>query len=152
MSASESLPFIDQHATRVGAAPEATWGALLGMLGASVSAAPAAHFARLLGCSDTLAAGPRPLAAGSRIPGFQVEVATEPQKLALVGRHRFSDYALIFRLDQLGVAGTRLRAETRAEFPGLRGRLYRALVIGSGAPMLITRGLLDAARRHAERA
>ena len=70
--------------------------------------------------------------------------------LALAGRHRFSSYALIFRLDDLGTHGTRLRAETRAEFPGVKGRLYRTLVIGTRAHVIVTRALLAAVERHSE--
>jgi hypothetical protein len=62
----------------------------------------------LLGCADTAAAGPRPLATGSTIPGFHVAAAEEPRELALAGRHRFSEYSLVFRLEDLGEAGTRL--------------------------------------------
>ena len=114
------------------------------MLDASVSTAGAARVALLLGCSDTLA-------AGSTIPGFHVEATTAPRELALLGRGRFSAYALNFRIDQLGGAETDLRAETRAEFPGVRGRLYRWLVIGTGVHVLVTRRLLDGAKRRAER-
>jgi hypothetical protein len=38
--------------------------------------------------------------------------------------------------------GGRLHARTQAAFPGLRGRLYRAAVIGSGGHRIITRRLL----------
>ena len=50
----------------------------------------------------------------------------------LAGRHRFSSYALIFRLDEIGAHRSRLRAETRATFPGAGRRVYRLLVIGTG--------------------
>ena len=42
------------------------------------------------------------------------------------------------RVERTG-AGTRLRAETRAEFPGARGRAYRALVIDSRFHVLAVR-------------
>jgi hypothetical protein len=65
-------------------------------------------------------------------------VEAEPgRRLALRGRHRFSNYALTFVLD-----GDRLRAQTHAAFPGVPGRLYRAAVIGSGGHRLVTRRLL----------
>ena len=107
--------------------------------------------ARVLGCADIAAAGPRPLAAGSVLPGFHVAVATPPTELALAGSHRFSNYALIFRLDPLADGGTRLRAETRAEFPHLQGAIYRALVIGTRMHVLVTRRILAGAKRGAER-
>jgi hypothetical protein len=106
--------------------------------------------ARALGCVDVEASGARPLGMGSTCPGFHVAAAEEQVMLALVGAHRFSSYALIFRLDDLGAKGTRLSAETRAEFPGLKGRLYRAMVIGTRGHVIVTRGLLAAVERRVE--
>jgi hypothetical protein len=108
--------------------------------------------ARVLGCEDVEVSGPRPLAAGSTFPGFHIAVLEEPSELALAGRHRFSDYALVFRLEELGANRTRLRAETRAEFPGVKGRIYRAMVIGTRGHVLATRRLLGAVQRRAARA
>lgn len=150
LAVAEALPHVDEHSTSVEASPEETWEALLRIAEASFSSPRTATAARALGCEDAAAAGPRPLAAGSAIPGFHVAAAEPGRELALVGRHRFSRYALIFRLDPAG-AGTALRAETRAEFPGLHGRAYRALVIGSRLHVLVTRRLLAAAKRRAER-
>ena len=79
-------------------------------------------------------------------------VPSAAAELALAGAHRFSRYALSFRIDSLGSRRSRLRAETRAEFPGLKGGAYRALVIGSRGHVLITRRLLGAVKRRAERA
>jgi len=45
----------------------------------------------------------------------------------------------------------RVRAETRAEFPGLQGSVYRALVIGTRGHVLVTRRILAAVQRRAER-
>ncbi|HEX5763625.1 MAG TPA: hypothetical protein VFY04_10970 [Solirubrobacterales bacterium] len=147
---SASLPFVDEHSLEVAASPEQTWAAVLRTAEGSLGSPRAERGARLLGCADVGAAGPRPLAVGSTIPGFHVEVAEPARQLALVGRHRFSNYALTFRLDSID-GGTRLRAETRAEFPGLQGRAYRAMVIGTRMHVLVTRRLLDAAKRRAER-
>ncbi len=36
------------------------------------------------------------------MPGFRVAAARPAEELALAGRHRFSDYALVFRLDPVG--------------------------------------------------
>jgi hypothetical protein len=152
MLAADRLPHIDEHSATIGARPERTWEALLRAVDASVSAGGASRLARLLGCAETEAGGPRPLAAGSTVPGFRVEAATEPRELALAGRHRFSDYALVFRLDDLGAGRTRLRAETRAAFPGLKGEAYKTMVIRTRGHVLATRRMLDATRRRAERA
>lgn len=78
-------------------------------------------FIRVLGCADTAASGPRPMEEGSTVPGFHVVAADAPGERSLAGRHYFSDYALIFRLDELSDSGTRLRAESRAVFPGRLG-------------------------------
>jgi hypothetical protein len=145
------LPHLDEHATVVAAPPSLVWPALLrGTEGVTRSSA-SSRFARLVGCADTAASGPRPLAAGSAFPGFHVEVATEPAELALAGSHRFSNYALIFRLDDLGDGRTRVRAETRAEFPGAKGRVYRTLVIGTRMHVLATNRILASVKRRAER-
>jgi hypothetical protein len=147
----ERLPHIDEHSMEIDADPAVTWDALLRVAEDSVSAGAAPRLARLLGCADVEASGPRPLAAGSTVPGFHVAAAEGPKELALAGRHRFSTYALVFRLDDLGDGRTRLRAETRAEFPGLKGRAYRAMVIGTRGHVLATRRILGAVKRRAER-
>ena len=100
--------------------------------------------------NQTAASGPRPLAEGSAFPGFAVALAEPGSELALVGRHRYSEYALVFHLVAEG-GGTRLRAETRARFPGTAGRLYRAAVIGTRGHVLVTMRLLAAVKRRAER-
>jgi hypothetical protein len=147
----EPLPHIDEHAKEVAAGAEATWEALLRIVEGSFGSSRTGRIAGLLGCADVDSSGPRPLAAGSALPGFHVELAEPPGELALAGSHRFSNYALIFRLDRLDAGRTRLRAETRADFPHLKGSVYRALVIGTRGHVLVTRRLLDATKRHAER-
>jgi len=145
------LPHVDEHSLVVEAGREDTWRSLLRVVEASVSSGGAPRFARIVGCADTAPSGPRPLAAGSVLPGFHVAAADAPAELALAGGHRFSDYALVFRLDELGSWRTRLRAETRAEFPGLKGGVYRALVIGTRMHVLVTRRILAGVKRNAER-
>jgi hypothetical protein len=151
MPAADRLPHVDEHSVQIEAGPQATWEALLRVAEGSVSSGAAPTLSRLLGSPDTAASGPRPLAVGSTVPGFHVAAATAPEELSLAGSHRFSNYALIFRLDDLGDGRTRLRAETRAEFPGLKGGIYRALVIGTRIHVLVTRRILGAAKRRAER-
>lgn len=140
-------PFVDEHALTIEAGREASWVALQRVLEAAASV----RFARMLGCTDTAPSGPRPFAVGSAVPGFHVVAATGPHELALAGGHRFSDYALTFRLDEVGAGRTRLRAETRARFPGVKGGIYRTLVIGTGAHVVATRRILAAVKRDAER-
>jgi hypothetical protein len=145
------LPHIDESSLVVEAGREATWAALLHVVEGSVSSAGAPRYARIVGCADTEASGPRPLAEGSAFPGFHVAVAAEPGELALAGSHRFSDYALIFRLEGLDGGRTRVRAETRAEFPRLKGAIYKGLVIGTRMHVLATRRMLAGVKRNAER-
>jgi hypothetical protein len=148
---SERLPHVDEHSTVVDTGTEATWAALLHAAEGSFASPPTARIAGLLGCADTAASGPRPLAPGSAFPGFHVEAAEPQRQLALAGSHRFSEYALIFRLEGQGENRTLLRAETRAEFPGIKGGAYRALVIGTRGHVLATRRILAAVKRRAER-
>lgn len=151
MSASEQrLPRVDEHSAEIAASPEAAWKALLRVVDGSFGSAITGRVARLLGCADVRASGPRPLATGSALPGFHVESAERPQELALVGSHRFSDYALIFHLDEIDGQHTRLRAETRALFPGFKGTVYQTLVIRTRGHVLVTRRLLGAVKQHAE--
>lgn len=147
----ERLPHIDEHSVQIAAGAEAVWEALLRVVEGSFASSATRRVAHLLGCADVEPLGPRPLATGSAFPGFHVKAAERPSELALGGSHRFSVYALIFRLDDLGATHTRLRAETRAEFPGLKGSIYRALVIGTRGHVLATRRMLGAVKQHAER-
>jgi hypothetical protein len=147
---SDRLPYVDEHRVAIGASATTTWEALQRVLSSSFGSGATRRFARLLGCADTEASGPRPLATGSAVPGFHVECARPTDELALAGGHRFSDYALVFRLDAEDGERTVLRAETRAAFPGLKGRGYRALVVGTRIHVLVTRRLLGATKRLAE--
>ncbi|HYH54710.1 MAG TPA: hypothetical protein VD761_11325 [Solirubrobacterales bacterium] len=146
----DALPFVDEHGVEVAAAPEVVWGSLCRVAEGSFASPVAAGFARALGCESTEPSGPRPLVEGSAFPGFAVARAEPGSELALVGRHRYSEYALVFHLAGDGAA-TRLRAETRARFPGGSGRLYRAAVIGTRGHVFVTMRLLTAVKRHAER-
>jgi hypothetical protein len=146
----EALPFLDEHGVEIAATPEAVWDSLCRVAEGSFSSPFAARFARWVGCEATTASGPRPLAEGSTFPGFTVARAEPGSQLALAGRHRYSEYALVFHLAGSDT-GTRLRAETRAQFPGAAGRLYRAAVIGARGHVLVTMRLLTAVKRRAER-
>jgi hypothetical protein len=145
-----ALPFVDEHGVEVAAPPEVVWPALCRVAEGSFSSSAAGRFARLVGCESTAASGPRPLVEGSAFPGFEVARAEPGVELALVGRHRYSEYALTFRLAG-GDGATMLRAETRARFPGVSGRLYRTAVIGTRGHVLVTMRLLAAVKRRAER-
>ncbi|WP_204080365.1 hypothetical protein [Mycobacterium riyadhense] len=111
------LPYIDEHAIWLRTSAEEAWSALLSKM-----------------CRDPNDPTTVPL-------GFRLEEATAPQRLALKGRHMFAVYRLVFELDPDG-PGVRLRALTWAAFPGLRGKVYRALVIGSGGHRIVVRRML----------
>jgi hypothetical protein len=146
----DALPFLDEHGVEIAAPPEVVWDSLCRVAEGSFSSPFAARFARWVGCEETGASGPRPLVEGSAFPGFTVARAAPRSELALAGRHRYSEYALVFHL-AAGDSRTRLRAETRARFPGAAGRLYRAAVIGTRGHVLVTMRLLAAVKRRAER-
>jgi hypothetical protein len=145
----DSLPFVDEHGIDVAASPDVVWRALGRVAEGSFASPTASRFARLVGCESTAVLGPRPLVPGSAFPGFAVARAEPAAELALVGRHRYSDYALVFHL-AADDGTTRLRAETRAVFPGLSGRIYRTAVIGTRLHVLVTKRLLAAVKRRAE--
>ena len=143
-----ALPRIDEHTTLVQADVGDVWQTLCETLEDSFGRPRSARYGRLVGVADRTASGPRPLAEGSAFPGFRVAAARPGRELVLIGRHHFSTYALIFRLDGAGDGRTRLRAETRARFPGPGGALYRLLVIGTGAHATGVRHLLATVRKR----
>ncbi len=113
------LPFIDVHDVLLPLEPSKAWQRLQAAIGRS------------------------PL-LGSR--GFPQRDETAPWSLRLAGEHLFATYELHFVLDDLtpvgagGVSGppnTRVRALTYARFASGLGRVYRAVVIGSGVHAII---------------
>jgi hypothetical protein len=141
------LPFVDEHHVRVDAPPGAVWLAL----GASLrhQGRGGAAYGRVVGTVPARAQGD-PLEEGSAIPGFGTREAVPGERLVLAGRHRFSRYELVFGLQE-DHGATVLTARTLAEFPGPHGRVYRALVIDSGAHRRIVRRWLGSIERAAER-
>jgi Protein of unknown function (DUF2867) len=147
----DALPFVDVHEALVDAGVDDAWAAVCAVADAPPSRA-ALLGARALGCRDAAPGGPRPLRAGSTTCGFRVAGIEAPRELALEGGHRFAEYALTFRVSEIGPGRARISAETRAAFPGVLGRLYRAAVIGSGGHVAAVRRLLRAIQRRAARA
>ena len=141
-----ALPFIDSHAVSVDAPAERVWDAV-GEVAARAFGTPAtATFARVIGCADTAVVPGDGDDLPASVVGFHLAAARRPTLIALEGSHRFARYELRFVIEP----GT-LRAETRAAFPGLAGSVYRALVIGTGGHVIVTRRLLRAIKRRAER-
>ncbi|WP_199254067.1 hypothetical protein [Mycolicibacterium mengxianglii] len=126
----ERLPYIDEHAIPVDADLASTWSAILRVL-----------------CRNP--------ADPTTVPfGFVLDDAAPPHEFALRGRHRFAAYRLTFVLSDVSHDAahprTRVVAETRATFPGVKGRFYRAMVIGSGGHRMVVRRMLKhiAAQSH----
>jgi hypothetical protein len=128
----ERLPYIDEHAIAVEANREDTWSALLRVL-----------------CRDPHDPSTVPI-------GFVLDEARPTGRFALKGRHPFAVYRWVFELDSApdDRPRTRVRALTWADFPGMRGKVYRALVIGTGGHRVAVRWTLKriAATALAERA
>ena len=114
----ERLLYIDEHAITVPADRATTWHAVL----------------------RTICGNPED---PETVPfGFALDVAEQPERFALKGQHWFSVYKLIFLLSDDPAGGTRVAAQTWAAFPGIKGRFYRALVIGSGGHRVVVRIML----------
>jgi hypothetical protein len=114
----ERLPYIDEHAIAIGADREDTWAALLRVM-----------------CHDPHDPSTVPV-------GFVLDEARRPERFALKGRHPFAVYRWVFELDALPEGGTRVRALSWAAFPGIHGKVYRALVIGTGGHRVAVRWTL----------
>jgi hypothetical protein len=145
------LPFIDEFDTVVEAPRSLVFAALARTAGRSFEAPGGRAFTALLGCEHRGSSYTVPPLVGQETNGFQVAEVDEPARLVLQGRHRFAAYRLSFTIDDLGLGRSRLRARTDARFPGLKGAMYRGLVIGSGGHALIAKRLLRVIARKAER-
>jgi hypothetical protein len=145
----QDLPFVDEHAIGIEATEMQTWDALLETLPKVFDTGLVRPASAALGVEHRDRHGDVG-EIGSTLPGFVVSRAVPPAVLALLGQHRYSRYALIFRIQKTS-SGVMLRAETRAEFPGAKGRAYRGMVIGTRGHVLVARRILNAVRRRAER-
>ena len=147
--APEALPYIDRHSVVVGAAPHLVWGSLVHAL-ERASGRRARAVVRLLG-ADPAAPGGRLPEVGATVPGFAVVTTAPGSRLELAGRHRFSQYGLVITLTAKPDGRTLLAAHTHARFPGLHGRAYRALVIGSRGHRVLVRRMLRSIAKAAEK-
>lgn len=129
-----SLPFVDEHARSVAAPVDRTWAAVDEYVG-RLASAQRPVLSRLLGTA------PR--------SGFEVVERDPPHEVVLAGRHRFSTYRLVFRVEPDG-AGSRLRAITYAAFPGRRGRAYVTMLTVSTAHRRATERMLRRVALRAE--
>ncbi|MCX4091205.1 SRPBCC family protein [Nocardia sp. alder85J] len=141
------MPFIDEHRLTVPAPAATVWAALtdwIGHTGLGVDR----RFTRMVGTDPRSRSGTLP-DVGATVPGFAVAESEPDDHLTLAGRHRFSRYVLTFTLTA-DPAGTILAARSSAAFPGPHGRVYRMLVIDSGAHRMIVRRMLRDIGRSAE--
>lgn len=126
-------PFVDKHSLTIPQPRDVVWRALTEHATGGLLLGPHNPLALILGTK------PR--------GGFEIARSVEGESLDLVGRHHFSDYLLRFEL----AGETELSALTYAAFPGPHGRIYRLLVISSGAHAVATRGILAAVARKCRR-
>lgn len=146
----EDLPPIDEHAVEVDAPAEACWAALFPTLEQSFNSRFARKYALKVGAQETTATGDLHHPGGT-LPGFTVTRAIAPVMLALAGEHLHAKYAIVFKVDLLPGQRSRIRLETRAQFQGTKGRLYKVGVIGSGGHVVLVRRLLRSIKRRAEK-
>ncbi len=128
------LPFVDEHAIAIAASRDVVWSALERYVGTSLRVGDGL-LARILGTQPAA--------------GFEVSGCRPTDRLILIGRHRFSRYMLAFDLADTTDGTTRLSAKTYAAFPGVHGRIYRALVIGTGAHAVATDRIVRSIQRLA---
>ena len=132
-----TLPFVDEHRIHIPAPRDHVWRVLRHYVDSSLGVAERSPLAWLLGTQPPA--------------GFEVEREIPGEQLDMAGRHRFSRYRLVFSLADAADNETQVSARTYAEFPGLRGSAYRALVIGTRLHVLATNQILRSIRRAALR-
>jgi hypothetical protein len=129
------LPYIDEHAIRIAAGRTAVHDALE-RYGSAASSRDRPILSRVLGLRTR--------------SGFSVAAPAPGEQLRLEGSHRFASYALVFATTEDN-GETTLRAVTYARFTGFKGRIYRALIIGTGGHAIATRRVIRSIKRLAER-
>ena len=129
--------YVDEHDTTLEVPVDRAWAAVRGYVEDLVAMGSESRLTGLL-ATDPPA-------------GFAVAAEQAPHLLSLAGRHRFSDYVLDLRVTAHGspAGGSRVTAVTYADFPGPRGRAYRAAVIGSRGHVVAVRRILAAIRERA---
>lgn len=145
----ELLPPIDEHYIEVEAPAEAAYAALFPAIEAAFGNKLAQGYCERVDALETETRGDLRHPGGT-LPGFTVTRAIAPVMLAMAGEHRFARYAIVFRIDLLPGQRSCVRLETRAQFPGGKGRAYKAAVIGTGGHVLMVRRMLRSIRRRAE--
>jgi hypothetical protein len=132
-SVNPDLPYIDEHSVRIDASRDQVWNALNRYVGSSLASGKRGPLTKVLGTEPA--------------SGFEISETVPEESLTLAGRHRFSRYSLVFELADADNGATLLRARSYAAFPGIPGRTYRALVIGTRLHVVATNHLLGSIRR-----
>jgi len=128
----QTLPPVNEISVEVSADPVRTWEALIATIPRLFDTRRARRVAPLLGCSHTVANG-NPSVIGSTLPGFLVVRSVRPALLALQGRHRYSNYALVFLID-----------------PGRAGTLFHGLLVRSRGQLTAVHRIIGVVRKRAE--
>jgi hypothetical protein len=149
----EELPYIDSHTIEVQAPAASVWDEIvehtLRRFGAGMG--PLGPYATRLGGCAYVEAPPPGRDVPETIVGFRVARAEQPSLIVLAGEHRFARYSLTLRIEPFGSGdASRLTAETRAAFPGTRGRVYERIVIGTGGHVIVVMRMLRSIGRRVE--
>ena len=133
-SMTSRIPVIDVHSVEIMAPEERAWQGLINFLARFGSDTTTRALVTMLGCAPRRTSG-LPGVVGSTVPGFEVVQCQPPFSLHLMGGHRFSNYALIFRIEPLGKGRSRVHAESRALFPGSTSSVVAGAIhdFGGGA-------------------
>jgi hypothetical protein len=128
-----ALPILDEHSATFPTDRPTVWHAVR-RYGEALTRTERPVLGRLLG------ARPR--------SGFALAGEVEPERLVLAGEHRFARYQLVFELRGESERATTLSVRSLAEFPGVRGRTYRALLMGTRGHVVAVRHMLGTIRRE----
>lgn len=147
----ERLPYIDEHVAQIRARTDDTWTALTAVMAGATPKPGIAVDMMLRPDPGTLTGDWTDVRADNTIVGFRVTEARPNQRLALAGKHNFSRYRLVFDMETVENELVVLHARSWGEFPGVPGRIYRGLVIGTGGHRLVMSMMLRRIKRQAER-
>jgi hypothetical protein len=149
MEIDSALPYIDENAISVSVPAPVAWTAVVAVFGRLTTRPVWRIFAKAVRCKPDRAIGTA-VTVGEALPGFLVARCEAPTEWALEGEHLFSRYALTFRIARVDSGHCRVAAHSSAEFPGPHGKIYRAMVIGSGGHAIGVCGILRSIKTEAE--
>jgi hypothetical protein len=144
-----ALPYIDEHEISVNVPASVAWTAAVAAFGRLTTRPALRIFAKAIQCRPDHAIGAA-VTVGEALPGFLVTRCEVPREWSLEGEHLFSRYAVTFRIASVDSEHCRVAAQSSAEFPGLHGKIYRTIVIGSGGHAIGVRRILRSIKTEAE--